>query len=177
MRWHKGQGHWRTIEELEREIEATLKPGADEMRCLCGRRVHLDKRWLSESMAWSLGRIWKYNQKHPVGCQCRPDCDGWMDYRNWRARGEPRQHSLLRHMPWGLVERSDRRTGKNAGWWRTTERGRDFVEGRIVVPKYVWYYNDAVYAWSDRDTSFRKACGKKFDLDELLHGLPEGKRP
>src|SRR5215472_14108947 len=26
MRWQKGQGHWRTIEELERAIEATLKP-------------------------------------------------------------------------------------------------------------------------------------------------------
>jgi len=155
------------LDELRREVEEHLQPGEPAMHCrVCGRYVFLGKHKIDSAMARALVRLYKYDCHHP---------GDWMDYRNYRARGESRKHSLLRH--WGLVQRADKKTGPGAGFWRITERGKAFIEERVQVPAAAHLYNDTCYGFTKRTTGIRHALGNAFDLDELLQSVWEPSRP
>jgi hypothetical protein len=75
---------------------------------------------------------------------------------------------------WGLIERQPgtRDDGSDrVGWWRLTEDGRHFVEGRITVPKYVKLYNGRCLGVEGNPISIQQALGKKFRYDELMVGV------
>jgi len=151
------------IEALRAEVDDHLQPGMPAMKCrICRRTVFLGKHKIDSAMARALVRMYRFHQRYG---------DEWMDYRNYRARGESRKHSLLRH--WDLVERADRKTGPSAGFWRITELGRDFIDGEVEVPAAAWLYNDTCYGFVKRKTTIRQALGNKFDLDELLRSEAE----
>jgi len=37
-----------------------------------------------------------------------------------------------------------KRTGKEGGSWRLTQKGKEFALGKRLIPKHVWTYNDHV---------------------------------
>jgi len=68
---------------------------------------------------------------------------------------------------WGLafaVENDDSRVKK--GWWRVTQKGIDFVEGRISIPKYVNHLNNQLTGFSGPQIHFNdKMDGPSYHID------------
>jgi hypothetical protein len=65
--------------------------------------------------------------------------------------------------------------GRKDSWWRVTEKGADFIERRIRVPKYALLFNDICLDFSSESISIDEALGNPFDLAELL-GYEPGPR-
>lgn len=75
---------------------------------------------------------------------------------------------------WGLIERQPgtREDGSDrVGWWRLTENGRLFVEGRITVPKYAKLYDGRCLGTEGNPVTIQQALGKRFDYSELMAGV------
>lgn len=68
-------------------------------------------------------------------------------------------HPLLRH--WGLVESSP----VSQGEYTITRKGIDFIEGKISVPKYLYFNNNRIYKQSQETIKFDDS--KNFDLLDL----------
>lgn len=73
---------------------------------------------------------------------------------------------------WGLIEerpvvRAD--GARHAGYYRITQLGLDFVNDRVLVPKYVFLYNrKKLDRTTDKMVSIDKALGKNFNYAELM---------
>ena len=74
---------------------------------------------------------------------------------------------------WGLVEEATtpRPDGGRAGWWRITDRGRQFILNRITAPTYCKVYNGHVQGFEGPWVSVKQALGKKFDYNDLMNGV------
>lgn len=153
------------LRELHAEIEAQLKPGMAPINCpVCGQKVKLYRRKLNSGMARALIRLYLHERHHPGTS---------MDYRNWNARGEAREHSLMRF--WHLIEPDPDRVG----YWRITDVGLRFIDlsrGAVAhpprLPRAIWHFNNRCYGYTVEETTLRRALGDKFDLDELLASAP-----
>jgi hypothetical protein len=76
-------------------------------------------------------------------------------------------YSLARH--WGLIEaRGDTGDQKSSGYWKLTEKGRDFVRGDIEVSKHAYIFNDKVFALDPETEDIWEALDNKFDYKELM---------
>lgn len=92
----------------------------------------------------------------------------------------------LRH--WGLIE--GRRAGAvdeasgeavPVGFYRITDLGREFADGVLALPKYVFQFNDAIIdpveagvpadLYEGQTSTLRDALGVRFDFDTVVHGL------
>jgi hypothetical protein len=151
--------HWRTVlRELREEIAAHLEPGAPGMRCrVCRRRVFKYRRKLNSGMARSIIAAFVYDRDRAHG-----------KYFHFRMAGLQQNQEYAKLEYWGLLERKFKGVTEVRGWWRVTERGREFVREKIRVPRWAYCYNDHCYGLSEEETSIRQALGDKFDLDELL---------
>jgi hypothetical protein len=158
------------IAALRAEVDEHLQPGMPAMRCrVCRQRVHLDKRAMNSGMVRALIRLARHARQFGRG----REKDEFMDYRNWNARAEARDHTLLRHTDnpegpggyWGLIVADATRP---PGWWKITERGLAFVREEIRVPRAMYYFDTRCYGFTKKKTGIRKALGTKFDLDELM---------
>jgi hypothetical protein len=52
--------------------------------------------------------------------------------------------------------------------WRSTQLGKDFVAGKITVPKTAYTYNGEVEYMSAAQTTARDCFGKKFSYQEVM---------
>lgn len=79
-----------------------------------------------------------------------------------------RDESLLRH--WGLLEEASktREDGGHAGWWRVTEAGQMFAQGRSMVHSHVLLYDNRFRGLVGEQVTIQDCLGKSFDLAELL---------
>lgn len=57
---------------------------------------------------------------------------------------------------------------RTTGNWRITQKGIDFVEGRLTVPKYVFTYNMHLEGLSPEQISIKEALSSKFNYTELM---------
>lgn len=88
-----------------------------------------------------------------------------------KTTGRGGEEGKLRY--WGLLEEESarREDGGRSGWWRVTERGREFVLGNVVVPKYALVYDGRLMSLDgDEMIDIRAALGKRFDYSELMWG-------
>lgn len=73
---------------------------------------------------------------------------------------------------WGLIEADTtirREDGGRAGYWRLTEKGRAFVEGRLRVPKYApTYKHELIGSLYGEPVDIRDCLADKFHYDELM---------
>ena len=100
---------------------------------VCDKHAQIQARPINRTMA---GAIAWMVRNHPPG-----------EWVKMSGNGSPfsktNQYSTLKH--WGLLEQkmndSDP-TKKHVGWWRTTQKGRDFVSGRLAIPRKSVTYND-----------------------------------
>ena len=70
--------------------------------------------------------------------------------------------ALLVH--WGLIW-----PGEERGEWGITEKGVQFVENALSVPKRVVLYDDHLLGFDEDEwVTIREVLGKKFDYEELM---------
>lgn len=72
---------------------------------------------------------------------------------------------------WGLIESmpGEREDGsKRTGWWRVTEKGEQWLHGRVSIPKYALIYNGEFLGFDGGPVTIHDALGERFDYRELM---------
>jgi hypothetical protein len=150
--------------ELRRNHTAGLKDGIE--CALCGRFDKIYRRPLNSGMAWALIALYKLDKKKA----------GW--------------HHLLDEVPglkggdygklaeWGMIQgRDEAKEDGNPenGFYRITAKGQFFVQGKLRVPKYRYFYHDRLWPVDEGENSetvsIQDALGKHFDYNELMAGV------
>ena len=147
------------LAQLKANWRAIIERDGGHCPC-CGKWGKISPQGMNETRALAL--LWL--SRAPV------DADGWVDVPRigprWLLRGKT--HTTLQH--WAFVESGSNHdtTKKSDGFWRITERGRQFIAGSLLVPKKAYIYNNQVEGWSDECVSFRECFGRFFDYDEIM---------
>lgn len=68
---------------------------------------------------------------------------------------------------WGLLDQNSA-----TGYWHITDKGRDFLNGEIQVPKYVFFYNGRVLGRSTELVDVNQ-CRGRVTMDEVMRAAPE----
>lgn len=118
---------------------------------------------LNATMAKSL--IWLSKQNG--------DRDGWVDVPITAPREVLRSNQLPTTKHWGLVERRPNTDPKvkHSGMWRITDKGRQFVNNNLRVPKKVYVYNDVVEAWTPEDVCIEDCFTERFDYQDAMRRI------
>jgi hypothetical protein len=72
---------------------------------------------------------------------------------------------------WGLIEeeKTTRPDGGSAGFWKITNKGVNFLEGNVSIPKYAVVYNGELLCLDDKETvTIKDIIGEQFNLRELM---------
>lgn len=153
-----------SLREARRDLRAGLDAGS---RCpCCGKFAKRYKRRLGGAIARSLAWLVLASD-----CEDGGDVDGWVDVPatgpRWVVRGQPHPKLVL----WGFAERrevDDDSPTKSSGRWRPTERGREFVAGRIDAPAFVFEYLSEVESISAERVRFEEVLDVPFDYRSLM---------
>lgn len=137
----------------------------------CGQLCKVYKRKLNSTMALALVLIYQYFKTHKHA--------DWLHVAAFLVKVK-RDSSIaggdvvkLRY--WGLLERAagERPDGSDRiGRYKITDLGKQFVEGRVAVPQYVYLYNQLLLRLSEEMTTIKDALGQRFNYDELMKGSP-----
>jgi hypothetical protein len=154
-----------TAEEAKAFVQQHIQDG---VACpTCGQLCKVYRRKLNSTMALALVLIYQFFKTHPQA--------EWLHVAAFLVKVK-RDSSIaggdvvkLRY--WGLLERAtgERDDGSDrVGRYRITEVGKQFVEGKIAVPRYVYLYNQLLLRLSEEMTTMREALGDRFKYDELM---------
>lgn len=136
----------------------------------CKQFVKQYKRPMTSSMAWAFLLVYRHMKANP---QLE-----WLHVQNFlkplpipAAVANTGDFSKLKH--WGLIEeklgiRDD--LSSRVGYYRVTDKGRMFAEGKLTVPKRVKLYNQEFFGFEGNDITIQDALGKRFDFNEILNG-------
>jgi hypothetical protein len=133
---------------------------------MCKQTVKIYKRPLNASMAFVLITLARLSKE-----------DEWIHLPTFiKTHGmSPTLYgdtTKLAH--WGLLEHKVDPAlvdgNPNAGYWRVTAKGRQFVRGEIKVQKYIKIYNKRVLGFSKEETTIQQALKNKHDYHRLMRG-------
>jgi len=154
-----------TVEQAAQWVRDHLKPGV-ECPC-CTQLAKRYQRKLTSSMAYALLLIAR-------AFRTKRD---WLHVPEYltevcRTGATIRGGDWAKLVHWGVIEAKpdeQRKDGsKRVGFYRLTQRGRDFVDGRIRVPKHVLIYNSKFYGFGDKTVSVQEALTDRFNYAELM---------
>lgn len=161
---HENFHHPPGVDEIRKQL---MKAKDDKMAVCpcCDRKVKLYKRPLNSSMAYGLILLRKFFKDNP-------DVE-WIHAESYFKSRKDAPSSLrgdfakLRY--WDLVElQSGASSDARQGNYKILQKGIDFVEGRISVPRRVHLYNKSVVGFDEDETNINSALGDKFDYKELM---------
>lgn len=142
-----------TIKEAKQHLRENWVKGVN-CAC-CGQFVKRYSYKLNVSIAVTL--IEMYNLKKEwvhVNTEISPTSGGYFSLaQHWK---------LIYQKP---LEGEDK---KGSGYWALTDKGRDFVLNRIIVPTHVHMFDGRVLGFAEEHTSIVEALGKKFSYSELM---------
>lgn len=145
-----------TLGEAKEWLRQRIAEGA---RCPCCTQFAKEyRRKLNSGMAFALVRMY---QLHGTSWQ-----DKTITLKG--AAAAARDESLLRH--WGLLE-EDKRTradGGHAGWWRVTDLGEQFIQGRVKVRSHVVLYDNRFRGLNGFEVTIEQCLGSRFSRAELM---------
>jgi hypothetical protein len=155
-----------TLSQAKEDVkDGRVRPEGIECPC-CGQYCKVYKRKLNSAMALAL--IWLVRSTAP----------GEFVHATTRA---PREALMSRGAfaflaYWDLAEQrlnelSDKRC---SGFWRATERGRDFAYGKSTLWSHALVYDNDVLEFCGDKVDVVDALGRKFNYHELMSqwGLP-----
>ena len=167
-----------TIEEGKKYLRANWDQNNGVDCPCCGQLVKLYNRKLYSKMALQLIALYRLDRKHPnqyfhitdIGVQT--SVIGGGDFAKLKY--------------WGLIvelEKDDADdTKRTSGHWAITQKGRDFVIGKITVPSHVKVFDGRTFGFGEKHITIHHALGKKFNYAELMgdamhrHDAPENGR-
>lgn len=149
-----------TLADARAGFRAELDKGT---RCpCCDRFSKRYRRKLNSGMARVL--IWLVRETERSG-------DEWIDVPARAPAWVLRSNESGKMAWWGLVEVRENESDpsrKTTGDRKVTQKGFDFVYGRVTVPARVILYNDACEGFDGEDITIKDALGKKFSYAELM---------
>lgn len=153
-----------TLEDAKTWLRERLSDGAD-CPC-CNQFTKLYVRSFLATMAYTLiqlnrasreGTPWIHIQEMLTKARAPSSIASSGDYAKMRF--------------WGLIEPCPERRedgSKRNGYWRITDAGRAFVEGKTAIPSHVLVFGDTFLGTSGPPVTVREALGKKFNYTELM---------
>lgn len=129
----------------------------------CGQKMPIEyKRKLNSYMAVNLIKLLKKHRE-------LPNFKGeWVHITQLNLNGG--DFAKLRY--WGLIREQENTLieKKNAGFWKITPKGLDFLNDRVRVPAYVYLKNNEVQSFSESTVNIHEALGKHFSYYDLMKG-------
>lgn len=154
-----------TLDDAKAFVQTNLRTGCS---CpTCGQYAKLYKRPINATMAYALCMIYQHFKRHPNHVWLHiPQFLIQVKRDSTIAGGD-----VVKLRYWGLLERAagERDDGSNrVGRYRITELGKNFVEGKIAVPKYVFLYNQRLFRLSEEMATIHDALGTRFNYAQLM---------
>lgn len=154
-----------TAEDAKAFVQQHLQDGVS---CpSCGQYCKVYRRKLNSTMALALVLIYQFFKSRPSA--------EWLHVAAFLVKVKSDSSiaggDVVKLRYWGLLERATggRDDGSDrVGRYRITELGKQFVEGKIAVPRYVYLYNQLLLRLSEEMTTIKDALGDKFKYDELM---------
>lgn len=139
---------WWSIERGKEWLRSRLSGGAT---CpLCGQHAEEYRRKITASMVATMGRMQlAIVHERPSTYVHLAD-----------IRQTSRDTATLQY--WGLISEHPMKRG----WWRVTERGREFLAGRVRVHKYAHVYNGQHSGFSGEQVNVHDVA-PRFSLDAI----------
>ena len=147
------------LQGAKKELWEKMKGKGGDCPC-CGRFAKVYKRPLNKTQVRAL--YWMMQSRSSW------DKNGYMEIAGkapvWILNSN--QHTILKH--WGFVEPKPHPSGKkkDSGWWRITNSGLDFLNGK-PVNKYVFLFNDRVLGTDGPEVTFADIFDL-FDYEQLM---------
>lgn len=144
---------------LKRETMAAA--AKDGCACpVCDQFVKVYKRSITSTMARQLIHAWR--------------CHGVMVWFHTRdvVMNSSGAGDFSKLEIWELIEKQplDRRDDhkKTSGLWRITQKGADFIQGKITLPGHAAVYNGKLLEFIGPEQGIHEALGNKFNYRELM---------
>lgn len=159
-----------TIKEARDAMRPKLMEG---MKCLCcGQHTQMYKRTLTSSMAYGLIEVYK---AHKGIMSAAPYIHMESYFKALSGVPASIRGDLPKLRFWGFIEPRSAFMddgNPNDGYYKITEFGKLFVEGKLLAPKYVKIYNNQLYGNHDdvEEINIVQALKNKFDYHKLIHG-------
>lgn len=146
----------------EREFKMVTKLIAEPCTA-CGHIPNLFKRQLYGTLVKKLALLYGMDKQYPGTYHHIKHFTVSSFKFNWTAG----DFAKLRY--WGLIESNMPYKKKpRSGMWRITQKGKDFIDGKIEIPRYAYLSDGALKEFSQETVGVRKALGKKFSYDEIF---------
>ena len=151
-----------TLQVAKNDLKQGWKTSDGAVCKCCGQKVKLYERKLMWMMARGLIRLYWMDRDMPIA------------YHRNKIMPDDTSGSFAKLEYWGLIKSqvNDDTKKRCSGMWGITSLGRNFVEGNIRVPKYVYTYNQKLYGLpSDELIGIEEALDGRFDYGELMGRL------
>lgn len=158
----------KTLEEAKAFLTANLREGV--ICPCCGQNAKIYKRKFNSWMARAMVAFYQHIGMKP----------GWFhaitvltDRRFYKFGINNSCGDYGKLVYWNLLEDAagHREDGNpENGYYRMTQKGVDFVLGKIQIKKYLYLYNDTPLEVEDNEEkiSIREAMGESFNYNELM---------
>ena len=152
-----------TIGEAKTVLRENWEKGV-ECPC-CTQLVKLYSRKLYSVMAVMLIKLYKYDKQHP---------SEYVHVSELMWKGQTANYDFSKLRYWGLIAEKTKDADANkrtSGYWAITDKGRDFVEGRRSISKYVQLFDSKKFGYTGEQVTIKDALGDDFDYRELMGDL------
>lgn len=151
-----------TIAEAKEYLREHAKKGVD---CpVCNQRVQIYERLIYSSLALSLIRLYWLTRENPN----KP----YFHISDFTIDGKTIAGDFSKFRYWGLAVEKEKdasdTTRRTSGYWAITEKGKDFLLGKISVPKRAVIYNSRCLGFSEEKATIQEALGKDFNYQDLM---------
>lgn len=146
-------------------FEAQLMDGQRALCPCCSRTANLAQRRVHSALAMMLCQLYKKSML----IYARPDGFVHLDeFKTIPTAGN--DFSIVGH--WKLAKPApkdlDHGISNWSGFWGLTDRGCEFVEGKLSIEKSLWIFDDRVMKKSEQTVGVQDCLGSKFDYNLLF---------
>lgn len=155
------------LKDLREWIIKRLWTG-DQVPCpCCGQKAQIHPWTFSTKLAFAIYELYRIDQADP-GVQVHLH----REVINPNPKRTNRSANQLHH--WKLIKQANPQVPGKArdGLWIITNRGRQFVEGKVRIPKSIKIYDKGLMEESEETVSFLEALEIPFSYREVRGGAP-----
>jgi|WetSurMetagenome_2_1015567.scaffolds.fasta_scaffold632674_1 hypothetical protein len=162
-----------TLAEAQDKLKSHVKGPGVICPC-CHQLVRMVEKELSSTMVYVLILMYRHFQTASDWLDMSQYLDNmvalgsevkggeWSKLKYWQLIVErpPEKKSVLNPKP----------TVKTQGMYKLTDKGRDFVLGKLKAPKSLWIYNGHVIEANKKSMSIQECLGKDYKYEDIMAG-------
>lgn len=166
-----------TISEAKASMRPLLRKGV--VCPCCDRHTQMYARQITSSMGYGLVILNSYDYSFNNSEAMKRLClnSDWIHVESFFKQIPNIPSSIRSDIPklrfWGLIEPRMNEKGDcnpNSGYYRITQQGKDFVNGKVKVMSHVLIYNNKMYGFPPeaKEISIEQAIKNKFDYKSFI---------